>query len=104
MLVCRTRTHATDSAECRTRWLVRSERDGAKVRQRTLLNLGRHFELPRMHREPPVVESRQPPNLLLHQRRLKAAQTIISAPRDKACTPGPQTPSFWPPRPVRSGR
>ncbi len=47
MFVRRTRTRATDGAEYHTHRLVRSERDGARVRQRTLLNLGRHFELPR---------------------------------------------------------
>ena len=47
MFVRRTRTRATDGAEYHTHRLVRSERDGVRVRQRTLLNLGRHFELPR---------------------------------------------------------
>ena len=50
MFVRRTRTRATDGAEYHTHRLVRSKRDGAKVRQRTLLNLGRHFELPRQRR------------------------------------------------------
>ena len=45
MFVRRTRTRATDGAEYHTRRLVRSERDGDRVRQRTLLNLGRHFAL-----------------------------------------------------------
>ena len=47
MFVRRTRTRATDGAEYHTHRLVRSERDGARVRQRTLLNLGRHFGLAR---------------------------------------------------------
>ena len=38
----RTRSHNEDYVTCR---LVRSERIGEQVRQRTLLNLGRHFEV-----------------------------------------------------------
>ena len=49
MFVRRTRTRATDGAECHTHRLVRSEHDGTKVRQHTLPNLGRHFDLPREH-------------------------------------------------------
>ena len=47
MFVRRTRTRATDGAVYHTHRLVRSERDGARVRQRTLLNLGRHFDIDR---------------------------------------------------------
>ena len=49
MFVRRTRTRATDGAVYHTHRLVRSERDGARVRQRTLLNLGRHFDIGRDH-------------------------------------------------------
>ncbi len=47
MFVRRTRTRATDGAVYHTHRLVRSERDGVRVRQRTLLNLGRHFDIDR---------------------------------------------------------
>ena len=48
MFVRRTRTRATDGgAVYHTHRLVRSERDGGRVRQRTLLNLGRHFDIDR---------------------------------------------------------
>ncbi len=47
MFVRRTRTRATDGAVYHTHRLVRSERDGGRVRQRTLLNLGRHFDVER---------------------------------------------------------
>ena len=47
MFVRRTRTRATDGAVYHTHRLVRSERDGNRVRQRTLLNLGRHFDVER---------------------------------------------------------
>ena len=47
MFVRRTQTRATDNGERYfTHRLVRSERHGARVRQRTLLNLGRHFVIP----------------------------------------------------------
>ncbi len=46
-IVRRTRTRATDGAVYHTHRLVRSERDGGRVRQRTLLNLGRHFDVER---------------------------------------------------------
>jgi len=50
MFIRRTQTRATDhGAHYFTYRLVRSERIGEKVRQRTLLNLGRHFELPQAH-------------------------------------------------------
>ena len=49
MFVRRTRTRATDGAVYHTHRLVRSERDGRRVRQRTLLNLGRHFDVGRDH-------------------------------------------------------
>ena len=45
--VRRTRTRATDGTVYHTHRLVRSERDGGHVRQRTLLNLGRHFDVER---------------------------------------------------------
>ena len=47
MFVRRTRTRATGGAVYHTHRLVRSERDGGRVRQRTLLNLGRHFDVDR---------------------------------------------------------
>ena len=47
MFVRRTQTRATaDGERYFTHRLVRSERRGARVRQRTLLNLGRHFSVP----------------------------------------------------------
>ena len=50
MFVRRTQTRSTDSGERYfTYRLVRSERIGDKVRQRTLLNLGRHFETAQAH-------------------------------------------------------
>ena len=46
MFIRRTQTRSTDTGEAYfTHRLVRSERVGSKVRQRTLLNLGRHFEI-----------------------------------------------------------
>ena len=48
MFVRRTQTRRSDSGETyHTHRLVRSERVGGKVRQRTLLNLGRHFDIER---------------------------------------------------------
>ena len=45
MFIRRTQTRSTASGETYfTHRLVRSERVGDKVRQRTLLNLGRHFD------------------------------------------------------------
>ena len=44
MFIRRTRTRSIDDSYFTFR-LVRSERTGSKVRQRTLLNLGRHFEV-----------------------------------------------------------
>ena len=50
MFVRRTQTRRSDSGETyHTHRLVRSERVGGKVRQRTLLNLGRHFDIEREH-------------------------------------------------------
>lgn len=50
MYVRRTKTRHTRTGESYyTHRLVRSERQGAKVRQRTLLNLGRHFALAQEH-------------------------------------------------------
>ena len=46
MFVRRTQTRHTDGQTYYTHRLVRSERTGTKVRQRTLLNLGGHFEIP----------------------------------------------------------
>ena len=40
MFVCRTRTRSRDGQDYFTFRLVRSQRVGPKVRQRTLLNLG----------------------------------------------------------------
>ena len=45
MFIRRTQTRTAPTGEtCFTHRLVRSERIASKVRQRTLLNLGRHFE------------------------------------------------------------
>ena len=49
MFVCRTRTRSRDGKEYFTFRLVRSQRGGDKVRQRTLLNLGSHFPIQRDH-------------------------------------------------------
>ena len=50
MFIRRTQTRSTDTGEAYfTHRLVRSERVGSKVRQRTLLNLGRHFEIEQHH-------------------------------------------------------
>ena len=47
MFVRRTQTRAaTNGAHYFTYRLVQSERTGTRVRQRTLLNLGRHFPIP----------------------------------------------------------
>lgn len=47
MFIRRTKTRHTASGESYfSHRLVRSERQGTKVRQRTLLNLGHHFEIP----------------------------------------------------------
>ncbi|GAB6044263.1 hypothetical protein JCM17961_49480 [Endothiovibrio diazotrophicus] len=47
MYIRRTRTRNTTTGEgYYTHRLVSSERVGGKVRQRTLLNLGRHFDVP----------------------------------------------------------
>ena len=54
MFVRRTQTRATaDGERYFTHRLVRSERHGPRVRQRTLLNLGRHFSVP--HAEWPLL-------------------------------------------------
>ncbi len=55
MFVRRTKTRQTDGASYHTHRLVRSERDGRRVRQRTLLNLGRHFDIDR-ERWPPLCQ------------------------------------------------
>ena len=47
MFVRRTATRRTAGGAYHTHRLVRSERDGGRVRQRTLLNLGRHFDIER---------------------------------------------------------
>ena len=47
MFVRRTKSRQTDGGAYHTHRLVRSERDGGRVRQRTLLNLGRHFDIDR---------------------------------------------------------
>ena len=50
MFIRRTQTRSTTSGEVYfTYRLVRSERTGSKVRQRTGLNLGRHFEIKQPH-------------------------------------------------------
>ena len=49
MFVCRTRTRSRDGKDYFTFRLVRSQRVGDKVRQRTLLNLGSHFPIQRDH-------------------------------------------------------
>ena len=47
MFIRHTQTRGTDGQTYYTHRLVHSERIGSKVRQRTLLNLGGHFEVPR---------------------------------------------------------
>ena len=49
MFIRRTVTRRTEGRTYHTHRLVRSERDGEKVRQRTLLNLGARFDLPKVH-------------------------------------------------------
>ena len=49
----KTRNSTTGEAYCTFR-LVASERIGTKVRQHTLLNLGRNFSLPKEQWPPPV--------------------------------------------------
>lgn len=50
MFIRRTATRRnTDGERYTTHRLVCSERVGGKVRQRTLLNLGRHFSIERAH-------------------------------------------------------
>ena len=49
MFVCRTRTRSRAGKHYFTFRLVRSQRVGSKVRQRTLLNLGAHFPIQREH-------------------------------------------------------
>ena len=49
MFIRRTVTRRTEGCTYHTHRLVRSERDGDKVRQRTLLNLGAGFDLPKVH-------------------------------------------------------
>ena len=55
MFIRRTKSRQTDGASYHTHRLVRSERDGGRVRQRTLLNLGRHFDIDR-ERWPPLCQ------------------------------------------------
>ena len=47
MFVRRTKSRQIDGNSYHTHRLVRSERDGGRGRQRTLLNLGRHFDINR---------------------------------------------------------
>ena len=50
MYIRRTKTRQTSNGESYYSYrLVRSEREGAKVRQRTLLNLGHHFSVEQIH-------------------------------------------------------
>ena len=50
MFIRRTRTRRTDTGQDYfTYRLVRAEREGKKVRQRTLLNLGSHYDIDRTH-------------------------------------------------------
>lgn len=49
MFIRRTRTRSRDGTAYFTYRLVESERVGERVRQRTLLNLGRDFDVPREH-------------------------------------------------------
>ena len=51
MFIRRTQTRRTGGRTYHTHRLVRSQRTGPKVRQRTLLNLGGHFDIPQ-HRWP----------------------------------------------------
>lgn len=46
MFIRRTQTRRTGGQTYHTHRLVRSERTGGKVRQRSLLNLGGHFDIP----------------------------------------------------------
>ena len=55
MFVRRTKSRQTDGNSYHTHRLVRFERDGVRVRQRTLLNLGRHFDIDR-ERWPPLCQ------------------------------------------------
>ena len=50
MYIRRTKTRQmTNGAAYYPHRLVRSEREGSKVRQRTLLNLGHHFSIEQIH-------------------------------------------------------
>ena len=49
MFVCRTRTRSRDGQHYFTFRLVRSQRHGAKVRRRNLLNLGSQFHIQPAH-------------------------------------------------------
>ena len=98
MFIRRTQTRSSRSGEayCTFR-LVRSERVGPKVRQRTLLNLGRHFPLgqsawPVLCRRIDEVLTGQlqldpdcPPKLEAHAQRI-AAQLLA---RERAGAPAP---------------
>ena len=69
MFIRRTRTRSTPSGQIWfTHRLVRSHRVSGKVRQQTLLNLGRHFSIPRhdwslLRRRPDQILSGQLPLL-----------------------------------------
>ena len=96
MFIRRTRTRS--NAEYFTFRLVRSERSGSKVRQRTLLNLGRHFDVapcdwPRLCRRIDELLAGQlplppdgPPALESHAQRITA--TLLAGERIGA-TPSP---------------
>ena len=61
MFIRRTLTRRTGGQDYHSHRLVHSERDGAKVRQRTLLNLGSDFDLakaewPRLCRRTPLID------------------------------------------------
>jgi len=76
MFIRRTQTRNTDAGErYYTFRLVRSERVDGKVRQRTLLNLGRHFDLDPAHW----------PALCARIEALLSAQAPLIAPEGPAC-------------------
>ena len=74
MFIRRTRTRSRDGQHYATFRLVQSQRQGSKVRQRTLLNLGAQFPIPKAHWR----------SLCLRVRQLLDPQDVLLA---VACTP-----------------
>ena len=117
MFIRRTQTRATAAgATYFTHRLVRAERCGDKVRQRTLLNLGRHFEVSRndwtvlCQRIEEVLSGQMrllpdcPPVLETHAQRIATQLLARHAAPSGAATPPPPPPrnrtfrrSMWPP-------